>query len=94
MPRCATDYADGVKRYIDSIDQSSFLLADDSHSKREKVFIWSQYTPTAVRMDEYKIVVKAMETQAQWLASLIQEFKAQPRPSSKQYPPKKIGLEQ
>jgi len=54
-------------RYIDGIDQTSFLLAADGHSKREKVFIWSQYTPTAMRMDEYKIVVKVMETQAQWL---------------------------
>lgn len=54
-------------RYIDGIDQTAFLLADDGHSKREKVFIWSQYTPTAMRMHEYKLFMKVMETHAQWL---------------------------
>lgn len=54
-------------RYIDGIDQTSFLLEDDSHSKREKVFVWAQYTPVAMRMYEYKIHMKYMETKAQWL---------------------------
>ncbi len=54
-------------RYIDGIDQASFLLADNGHSRREKVFIWSQYTPVAMRMYEYKLMVKVMETKAQWL---------------------------
>ncbi len=34
---------------------------------REKVFIWAQYTPVAMRMNEYKLMVKVMETKAQWL---------------------------
>lgn len=54
-------------RYIDGIDQTSFLLMDDGQSKREKVFIWAQYTPMAMRMHEYKIHMKVMETHAQWL---------------------------
>lgn len=54
-------------RYIDGIDQSSFLLAENGKSRREKVFIWSQYTPVAMRMHEYKVFTKIMEAQAQWL---------------------------
>ena len=29
-------------RYIDGIDQTSFLLADDGQSNREKVYIWNE----------------------------------------------------
>lgn len=54
-------------RYIDGIDQSSFLLVENGNSRREKVFIWAQYTPVAMRMLEYKIFMKVMETKAQWL---------------------------
>lgn len=54
-------------RYIDGIDQTAFLLADNGHSKGEKVFIWSQYTPVAMRMYEYKMFTKVMQPQAQWL---------------------------
>lgn len=54
-------------RYIDGIDQSSFLFGENAHSLREKVFIWAQYTPVAMRMHEYKIFTKVMETGAQWL---------------------------
>jgi len=54
-------------RYIDGIDQTAFLLADNGHSKREKVFIWSQYTPAGMRMYEYKVLNKVMESHAQWL---------------------------
>ena len=32
-------------RYIDGIDQTSFLLADDGHSRREKVYIWAESRP-------------------------------------------------
>ena len=53
--------------YIDGIDQSSFLFTDNGNSRREKVFIWSQYTPVAMRMLEYKLFVKVVETKAQWL---------------------------
>ena len=32
-------------RYIDGIDQTSFLLADGGRSKREKVYIWNEKRP-------------------------------------------------
>ena len=54
-------------RYIDGIDQSSFLLVDDGRSKREKVYIWSQYTPVGIRMYEYKLLTKVVKPDAQWL---------------------------
>lgn len=60
---------DGIPtdRYIDGIDQSSFLLADDGRSKREKVYIWSEKELMAMRMYEYKIHLKVVQTHAQWL---------------------------
>ncbi|MEW5963887.1 MAG: arylsulfatase [Pseudomonadota bacterium] len=54
-------------RYIDGIDQTSFLLADDGRSKREKVYIWTEHDLMAMRMYEYKIHTKVVETHAQWL---------------------------
>lgn len=54
-------------RFSDGIDQTSFLLIDDGRSKREKVYIWNQYTPMAMRMYEYKIHFKVVEPKAQWL---------------------------
>lgn len=54
-------------RYIDGIDQTSFLLVDDGHSNREKVYIWGQSELMAMRMYEYKVHVKVTETHAQWL---------------------------
>jgi arylsulfatase len=54
-------------RYIDGIDQTSFLLADDGRSNREKVFFWSEADLMAMRMYEYKIHVKVVEHHAQWL---------------------------
>ena len=54
-------------RYIDGIDQTSFLLVDDGRSKREKVYIWTERDLMAMRMYEYKIHVKVLQTHAQWL---------------------------
>ena len=54
-------------RYIDGIDQTSFLLADDGRSNREKVYIWNEADLMAMRMYEYKIHVKVVESHAQWL---------------------------
>lgn len=54
-------------RYIDGIDQTSFLLADDGSSNREKVFIWNEADLMAMRMYEYKIHLKVVESHAQWL---------------------------
>ncbi len=54
-------------RYIDGIDQTSFLLVDNGRSRREKVYIWSEQNLMAMRMYEYKIHVKVVEAHAQWL---------------------------
>jgi len=54
-------------RYIDGIDQSSFLLCDDGLSRREKVYIWNESDFMAMRMYEYKIHMKVVTTDAQWL---------------------------
>ncbi len=54
-------------RYIDGIDQTSFLLADDGRSNREKVYIWAQTDLMAMRMYEYKIHVKVVEPKGDWL---------------------------
>ncbi len=54
-------------RYIDGVDQTSFLLADGGRSRREKVYIWSERNLMAMRMYEYKIHVKIVQAHAQWL---------------------------
>ncbi len=54
-------------RYIDSIDQTSFLVADDGRSRREKVYIWTEKDLMAMRMYEYKIHLKVVTPHAQWL---------------------------
>jgi arylsulfatase len=54
-------------RYVDGIDQTSFLLADDGHSNREKVYVWCEHDLMAMRMYEYKIHVKVLQEHAQWL---------------------------
>jgi arylsulfatase len=54
-------------RYSDGIDQTSFLLADNGQSNREKVYIWNEYELMAMRMYEYKIHVKVVQHHAQWL---------------------------
>ena len=54
-------------RYIDGIDQTSFLLADDGRSLREKVYVWNERDLMAMRMLEYKIHVKVVQSHAQWL---------------------------
>ncbi len=41
-------------RYIDGIDQSSFLLADDGQSQREIVWMWNQNEFAAMRVQEFK----------------------------------------
>ncbi len=54
-------------RYIDGIDQTSFLLADGGASNREKVYIWAQADLMAMRMYEYKVHVKVVELKGSWL---------------------------
>ncbi|MDQ6473097.1 arylsulfatase [Flavobacterium sp. LHD-80] len=45
-------------RYIDGIDQSSFLLADNGQSKRDRVHIWVEKQFMAIRLYEYKMHFK------------------------------------
>jgi arylsulfatase len=54
-------------RYIDGIDQTSFLLADNGQSHREKVYIWNEGTLMAMRMYEYKMHLRVTEAESQWL---------------------------
>lgn len=52
------------ERYIDGIDQSSFLLADDGQSKRDAVFMYSENNLMAVRWLEYKVHFRVFQTHA------------------------------
>ena len=54
-------------QYIDGIDQTSFLLAGNGESNREKVFICTQGNLTAMRMYGYKIFTRVFDADAQWL---------------------------
>jgi arylsulfatase len=51
-------------RYIDGIDQSSFLLADEGESCRQTVFFYSDTSLTAMRWKEYKVHLKVFQTDA------------------------------
>lgn len=46
-------------RYIDGIDQTSFLLANDGLSNRKYIYYWLMNYFSAVRMAEYKYMVLA-----------------------------------
>lgn len=48
-------------RYIDGVDQSSFLLADDGKSNREAVFLFSEKQLMAVRWQEFKVHLKVFD---------------------------------
>jgi arylsulfatase len=45
-------------RYIDSIDQSSFFLADDGASRRRAIYYWAGNAFMGVRLAEFKFLVK------------------------------------
>ena len=45
-------------RFIDSIDQSSFLLADNGASRRRAVYYWAGNAFMGVRIAEFKFLVK------------------------------------
>lgn len=49
-------------RYIDGIDQTSFLLADDGESNRETSFFYAGNQFTALRWNEFKVHFKVMDT--------------------------------
>lgn len=44
-------------RFIDGVDQTSFLLAPDGDSNRKYHYYWMGQTPSAVRCGEYKFMV-------------------------------------
>ena len=52
------------ERYIDGVDQTSFLLADDGQSCRDIIFMYSENTLTAARWMEYKIHWRVFVNQA------------------------------
>ena len=47
-------------RYIDGIDQTSFLLAPDGLSNRKYHYYWLSQTFSAMRCGEYKMVLSAV----------------------------------
>lgn len=54
-------------RYIDGIDQTSFLILDEGHGNRECVFFWFKNDLMAVRMREYKAHVKVILPQSTFM---------------------------
>ncbi len=54
------NYRPPQDRYLDSIDQTSFLLADDGLSNRKYVYYWLQDVLSAVRVAEYKFMIAGM----------------------------------
>jgi arylsulfatase A-like enzyme len=51
------------KRYIDGVDQTGFLLADDGQSVRQTVFMYGGGSMVAMRWKEYKIHTSVYLTQ-------------------------------
>ena len=51
------------RRYIDGIDQSGFLLADNGVSARQAVFMYGGNAPVALRWNEYKVHTSVYLTQ-------------------------------
>ena len=54
-------------RYIDGIDQTSFLIAEDGKSKRENIYYWSEQNFMAVRIREYKAHFKIIQRQNEFM---------------------------
>ena len=54
-------------RYIDGVDQTSFLLHDEGVGRRECVYFWFKSDLMAVRMREYKQHVKVILPQATFM---------------------------
>jgi arylsulfatase A-like enzyme len=50
------------KRYVDGIDQTGFLLADDGQSARQCVFMYAEKEMTAIRWMEYKVHTKVYQS--------------------------------
>ena len=58
------DYRPPKDKYLDSIDQASFLLADGGISNRKYVYYWLQDVFSALRVAEYKFVMAGMSDDA------------------------------
>jgi arylsulfatase len=54
------DYRPPKDHYLDSIDQTSFLLADDGLSNRKYTYYWIQDVMCALRVAEYKFALAGM----------------------------------
>lgn len=50
-------------RYIDGIDQTSFLITDTGRSKREHIYTWLGTEFMSLRMREYKLHLQVMQPQ-------------------------------
>lgn len=51
------------KRYIDGVDQTGFLLANNGESSRQSVFMYGGNAPIALRWKEYKVHTSVYLTQ-------------------------------
>jgi arylsulfatase len=58
------EYRPPADQYLDSIDQTSFLLSDGGLSNRKYVYMWLQNTFSALRVAEYKCMVAGMSFDA------------------------------
>ncbi|MEN9569036.1 MAG: hypothetical protein RL172_267 [Bacteroidota bacterium] len=48
-------------RYIDGINQTSFLVADNGESQRDRIHYWHQKKPMGIRMGDYKVHFQTIE---------------------------------
>ncbi|GAA4425695.1 hypothetical protein [Bremerella cremea] len=52
-----------TERFIDGIGQTSFLLTDGGHSKRDAVFTYAENMLMAIRWMEYKVHFKVFKNE-------------------------------
>ena len=75
-------------RYIDGIDQTSFLLTDNGQSNRKYIYYWLGSNFSAVRVGEYKYMMAAESDDdpvsythlTPFLKKMLIEFMAEPDP--------------
>jgi arylsulfatase len=54
--------------YVDSIDQTSFLIANNGQSKREHVYVYCEESFMAIRIREYKLHMHAINAVSTFMA--------------------------